>query len=274
MSPLKLQELSTGSTDGDSQLDRIIDDFEHRWLKGDSPDIEATCREYSQKAGESPRKSSVADCALQLAIVDLELRWRIASPEARRGTDWYRQHLTIYGLDEAKLRLLAFNELEVRSRWGDSPRFEQLVSEQFPSAGEANRCEIARLFCSEIELRFPIVCNVSSEATHRFRTILQTPCVVGRQRSSDPAIHDLRYCPREQMMRLVIADRTENFISRVQVKLERISVNELCVTPMSESVPCFLGSRRLADKSEHTLAVSPGGIMLAFGGFLMHFKRL
>lgn len=262
------------SSDGDTKRDEIIDAFERQWLEQPQPpDIVQVCQDYLASFSHETESVPLTDFILELAIVDLELSWRRGAPTARRNTDWYRIQLSCFGLNDDQLRTLAFNELEVRSRWGDQPKISTLVREQFPNANNDELTSIIIQFAEELELRFPIVCNISTETEHRYRTTLKTPCIIGRQRSSDASMNDLQYCERDQAMRMVIARREENFISRRQLKIERLSVNQLSLTLLSKSVPSYAENRRLLVNEPTTITLTPRGGIITFGGFIMHLRQ-
>ena len=265
------------STDGDSRLDKIIDEFEQRWLHGDEiPEIVEFCRGAladNLKLAEVERPS-LSRIVLALALVDLEFRWRNKQVTTKRGTAWYCRNLKPYGFDESSFLPLAINELEVRSRWGDKPEIQSLVAEQFPDRPQHDLDSIASQLKEELELKLPILCSVTTEAEYRLRVELKTPCVIGRQRSSDPKCPDVRFCDRDDLLRLVIAGHSENSISRKQIRLDRISANRLVITSLSNGVPSYLGKRRLAPGKPQTFILPTYGIVISFGGFSVHLKHL
>lgn len=275
MSPSDL--CSIDSTDGDSRRDIIIDEFEHRWLNGtEPPDIIEFCRNSLARTLQLPEaeQPSLPNVVIALALVDLEFRWRSDTPTSKRGAAWYHRKLKAYGLDESRFLLLALNELEVRSRWGDKPIIRSLVAEQLPGRPQQDLDSLACQLRDELELKFPIVCSISTDTEHRFRADLKTPCVIGRQRSSDPKCPDVRFCDRDNVIRFVVAGRKENSISRIQLKLERIAVNTLIITSISDNVPTYLGNQRLAAGEAKIFTLPPSGKIVSFGGFFMHLKRL
>lgn len=275
---MNLSDLRTiESSDGDSKRDRIIDQFEQQWLNESSPpNIVEFCRYCVENEREliEADERSLPSITLALALVDLEFRWRYDSKARPKGTAWYYQQLHPFGLDEARMLILASNELVVRSRWGDRPIVKDLAAAQLPDASEDDVKSLEEQLRVELESRFPIACNVYTKSIHRFRADLKTPCIIGRQRSSDPKNQETHMCPRDNILRYVVAQQHENSISRKQLRIERISVSDLCITSLSTNVSTYWESTELKVGQTTRITLPANGTVLRFGGFFMHLQQV
>jgi hypothetical protein len=265
-----------------SSWDAIIDRFEACWLAGKTPpDVIEYCRQVSDPSQSANVENDGDACfqppslVFQLAVVDLELSWRVGPEKSRRDTDWYRKELGRFGMTEQEVKVLAWNEMEIRSRWGDRPRIDAMVAKQFPAASIAQREQIQAEYRHQLESRFPIHCIVSTDFHHRTRVTLKTPCVLGRQRLNDPPAGGPPYYSSEhRIWRMVVVGKDEVHVSRDQVRFDRLSANELRITAISPAVGCYLDGKRIATASPIEVSVEPSGAAVVFSDLQVSLRRV
>ncbi len=260
---LELAEGDTPST--------LLDSFEAWWCEGKQiPSIVDYCNACTQI--DSLRGTRVA---WELAMVDLEFRWRkTTDPTLRRSTHWYVKNLAEYGFEELDRRELSLHEWIVRSRWGDQPTLDEFVAEQWPEKTAHEREDYRRELREQLELLFPIECNVGNETQHLLRVYLQTPCLVGRQRSTDRPAPSCQYDEAQGLWRLVVSGRSQNSVSREQLQLERVAMNLVRAVPLSDVVSSYVGDNCLANGKATDLKISPRGTELRFGNVCLYLRRV
>lgn len=255
---------------GASSLPRIetaLDHFEERLLSDtEPPDVLAAVASLSDVAGFAERRGP-----WEMAMMDLELRWRRDDPRLRRGTEWYAEHLGPLGLSATDIEELSTHEMIVRSRWVDRPRIDQLVGQQFPAvAGELRQQHRNRLV-RQMEIHFPIFAVVRLGRQEYFRSEVRTPCVFGRQRSTDPAVQCLYLDKATRLWRIVVAPRQRNSISRDQVMVRRLAIDQLLIEPLSHTVGCYLGGQRMQTGQPEVLRIGMQQLELRFHDVTVRF---
>lgn len=250
-----------------SQIEAALDTFEERLLSGsEPPDVVTTVASLCNLHGFAERRGP-----WEMAMTDLELRWRRDDPQLRRGTEWYARHLGPLGLSAQDVEELSTHELVVRSRWADRPCVEQLVAEQFPGiAAELRRQHHERLV-RQLEIHFPVICVARLEHQEHFRTTIHTPCVFGRQRSTDPAAPCLHFDPERGIWRVVVAERQQNSISRDQVMVRRLASDQLLLEPLSPTVSCYLGGQPMRMGQPEVLRIGVQQLELRFRDIAVRF---
>lgn len=250
-----------------SQIEAALDSFEERMLSGsEPPDVITTVAALCKLHGFAERRGP-----WEMAMTDLELRWRRDDARLRRGTEWYARHLGPLGLSPEDIEELSTHELVVRSRWADRPPVKQLVAEQFPGvAAELRRQHYDRLV-RQLDIHFPICCVIRRDHQEHFRTTVHTPCIFGRQRSTDPASPCLHFDPAKGIWRVVVAERQQNSISRDQVMVRRLASDQLLIEPLSPAVGCYLGGKSIRTGQPEVLRIGVQQLELRFRDIAVRF---
>lgn len=250
-----------------SRIEAALDLFEERLLTDAvPPDVVATVATLSDLPGFAERRG-----AWELAMMDLELRWRRDDPQLRRGTDWYAKHLGPLGLTPTDVEELSTHEMIVRSRWVDRPHVDQLVDQQFPGVASNIRQRHYDRLVRQMESYFPIFCFVRLGHQEYFRSEVHTPCVFGRQRSTDPAVQCLHFNEQTRLWRMVVTERHRNAVSRDQVMVRRLAIDQLLIEPLSRTVGCYLGGRRMQTGQPEVLQIGLQQLELRFHEISVRF---
>lgn len=230
------------SSEPSGAFEAALDQFEEQWLRNDSPpNVIAAVTELRQLTGFAERR-----VAWELAMSDLEFRWRHTDPIRRRGSRWYAEKLGPLGLTEADVEELCLHELIVRSRWADRPPIESLLESQYPGMAEESRCRHRSRMVRQLEAHFPLECVVNVEGGNRFRAQVPTPCVFGRQRWNDPEPGGPHPDAANEGWRIIVVEREQSRVSRNQILIRRLAVHQVSVELLSENVGCHLQEQRLS----------------------------
>lgn len=249
--------------------DELLDRFEHAWLAGSTPpDLLDFCR----RGAKSELLSAPA--VLQLAMTDLEFRWRKAPRELPLTLRWYRVNLREFGFGLREVEQLGKHEFVVRCYWGDQPTIEDLVAEQFPDGSALATEERMRAYLEQLDQAFPLTANVTVDDRHYFRCHLKSPCELGRRRTGEPrppALVPLDHSPHH---RLLVADRQRNNISRQQLLLRRVGLDQIDITALSRNVGCHVGGYRLPFRQAVRCPIIPLGLEIRFHHVILHLRRV
>ncbi|XZE53493.1 hypothetical protein SH139x_005241 [Planctomycetaceae bacterium SH139] len=250
--------------------DALLDRFEHEWLTAASPpNLLDYCR-WGAKSKQLPPPA-----LLQLAMTDLEFRWRKGAGELPLTLTWYRQHLRQFGFGLVELEQLGSHELVVRCYWGDQPAIEDLVAEQFPDASAGAAEERTQAYLEKLDQAFPLTANVTVAGRHYFRCHLKSPCELGRRRTGEPhppaLLPPLNYPPHH---RLLVADRQQNNVSRQQLLLRRVALDQVDITALSRNVGCHVGGCRLPVRQTVRCPIIPLGLEIRFHHVILHLRRV
>lgn len=250
-----------------SRIEEALDNFEERLLSDSQPpDLLAAVAALRDVDGFAERRGP-----WEMAMTDLELRWRRDNPELRRGTRWYADHLAPLGLSPLDVEELSTHEMVVRSRWADRPSVEQLVDQQFPGvAGEIRQQHRERLI-RQMEVHFPIFCVVTLDRQQHFRGKIHTPCVFGRQRSTDPSAQCIHHDEQTGLWRVIVAERHQNSISRDQAMVRRLAIDQLLIEPLSPTVSCYLGGKPMRRGQPEILRIGLQQLELRFRDISVRF---
>ena len=246
---------------------RLLDQFEDRWLgDGETPDVLAFCHQL-------PESARRGDLLLQLASTDLELRVRLGRGESLRSAGWYLRKLRPFGLDTEFAVELAVHELVVRSFWGDRPRIDGLIEQQFPKCSATEHANLAARYRWELDQRFPVSLQFSNGPLRIYRTVLRSTNEIGRQRHGEPDPPASYLVPNSDVTRILIAGRQQNSISRRQLRLLRAGVDCVELVPLSESVSTYINKSRLrlAQASCHEIPLL--GLEVRFHEFVLKLRR-
>ncbi|WP_164100894.1 hypothetical protein [Candidatus Laterigemmans baculatus] len=229
------------SSETSGAIEAGLDEFEGQWLRGPTPpDVVRTVEALQRHPGAEAQR-----LAWEVAMSDLELRWRHHDPAMRRGSRWYAERLARHGFSAVDFEELSAHELVVRSRWGDRPAIDALLDEQFPGIGGDARQQHRQRLLTQLELHFPVSCIVKVDGGSRFRAEIPTPCVVGRQRIHDPAPGTPYLDAETDQWRMVVVDRQQNRVSRSQAVIRRVAVHQVSIESISPNVGCYLDQQRL-----------------------------
>jgi len=247
----------------------LLDRFEHEWVTGASP---PNLLEFCCQGAKSELLSAPA--VLQLAMTDLEFRWRKAPGELPLALRWYQTNLQEFGFGLREVEQLGRHEFVVRCYWGDQPTIEDLVAEQFPDASARATEERMRVYLEQLDQAFPLTASVTVAGRHYFRCHLTSPCELGRRRTGEPlppALLPLNHPPHH---RLLIADRQQNNISRQQLLLRRVALDQVDITALSSNVGCHVGGYRLPVRQAVRCPIIPLGLEIRFHHVILHLRRV
>lgn len=255
------------SSETPGAIEAALDEFESQWLRDQAPpDVVKTVAALQQSPGFGAQR-----IAWELAMSDLELRWRHHDPAMRLGSRWYAERLEPLGFTPQDLEELSSHELVVRSRWADRPTIEGVLEEQFPGIRGDDRRRHQQRLLEQLEAHFPLACVVKVDGGSRFRTEIPTPCVVGRQRSQDPAPGNPHLDSETGQWRMIVVDRQQNRISRSQAIIRRVAVHLISVESISENVGCYLDQQRLPLKQPVVVEITARPRELRFQNVAVRF---
>lgn len=247
----------------------LLDVFEQLWLQASTPpDITQYCQQKYGDIGFVERR-----VAWELAMTDLEFRWRRNRASMRRTTSWYAEHLTRFGLTNSDVEELRNHEWIVRSRWADKPTVAEFCKEQFPKVPANELTSIHAHFRTILEAEFPIHCRWSIAGKPASEVQLPTPCTMGRQRSKEPPPLALVHHQDKQCWRLVVAPRELNTVSRDQLQITRLAIDVVEIIPLSELVDCFIESIRVQKGVRSEYQLGPHGLEVRFGNCIVWLRR-
>jgi hypothetical protein len=249
---------------------RLLDVFEQEWLQASTPpDITQYCQQRSGESSFVERR-----LAWELAMTDLEFRWRSTKASMRRNTLWYAEHLARFGLTSKDVDELRDHEWIVRSRWADKPTVAEFCKEQFPDVPASELASVHHHFRAILEAEFPLHCRWSFAGQPASEVQLPTPCTAGRQRSKEPPPLALIHHQDKQSWRLVVAPRELNTVSRDQLQLTRQAIDVIEIIPLSELVDCFIESIRIQKGVRSEFQLGARGIEVRFGNCILWLRRV
>lgn len=253
--------------------EELLDRYETLWrAQTDPPELVEFCRLNLPESAAQRRAQQVRDCVLQLAVTDLELRYRLAAAEHHRGLQHYAAELVPEWLSMDQLPDLGVEELVVRGRWGDRPRIDDLIAEQFPHGDEVSRSEVETLYLQRLEEEFPCSVRVWRAESSPAYFWLRTPCLVGRQRSHDPSPPAWSSGQGARLHRLIVAERTDSHVSRRQCLIQRVSVDRLEIGSLSQHVSTRLGGRKLRAGESLEVCLEPLGLEIQLASVTLGFQ--
>lgn len=229
-------------------MEQEIESFERDWVRGEPPSIFQRLEQARSRTG---KPAAAERLALELALVDIEFRWRSGTAGRTRKSAWYRM---TFKLSDASVEQLAWHELLVRSCWGDRPSIDSVV-EQLPHPEET-----AAVLHQLLQRRFPLYLLVrSTVGDSSLEVPLVGKVVIGRQRTGDPLPLGCRTAGREQglpVTRVIIADELDSSTSRTQIILRRASVDEIELQAARRGTAALLDEQRLASEQTHRIRVA------------------
>ena len=267
-------------TDEFVDLDAVLDSYEGLWVNGPSP---PNLIEFAQSI---PAQQEVSESELhafwfELATIDMEMRFRTGKRNLRRNSGWYAEHFAPQRMSEQSLEDLTLQEMVIRCHWGDRPQIAAFVHEHYPDRTSDFHDRYAARILDRIDSEFPMEAVVTvddeqgtqseSGKKHPPRTEvhLLTPCIVGRQKSSEPAPVRLCRDAETDHHRLIVVDRKRDSVSRMQLALKRLAVDRLQVTPISTKISTLVDGARLAPGKPVVFPIHYLGIQIGFGPVLI-----
>ena len=250
-------------------LDRCLDKYEALWQSGHAPP------DLVDYAAQLPQAAIAAGADRELALVDLEHRWRMffrpGRPLAAAGEfaglpnlpRWSDYFLVLPACDPAWLEG-ACREFRVRQLFGDRPDYRDFA---------ANYPAIA----AELDQRLP---ELAAELTRATVSVIQNEqCIyscplpprleVGRRRVDEPSAPVL--LQTENIPRLLIAELTLAHVSRAQFQLQVVAKDRLVVQHVAGRgyVDCIPGDRL----KEHASCELPVPCRLHLKGIGLRIER-
>jgi len=224
-------------------LDRCLDDYEALWQAGQAPP------DLVGYAAQLPTAAIAAGAHRELALVDLEHRWRLffrpGGPIASAGRfaglpnlpAWSDYSQVLPGCDSLCLDGVC-REFRVRQLYGDRPDYRD-VAARYPA------------IAANLEQRLP---ELAAELTRATVSVIQdgqptyacplpSRLEVGRRRVDEPPAPIL--LQSESGPRLLIAELTLAHVSRAQFQLQVVAKDRLFVQHVAARgyVDCFPGER-------------------------------
>lgn len=253
----------------DSKVGNCLEQFESEWLENsDPPDFIHYCQKFP------PGTVDAREAVCALAMIDLELGWRSNSSPLFRPCTWYLEQLAPWQLTRSQTHELVASEFIVRSRWKDRPQIEEFIATRPTSIVTGEQDWWRRQLRELLDELFPIIGDISIELHHRLRCNLRTPCIVGRQRSRERSGPALIASESGDSWRLIVANRDQTNVSREQLRFNRLSIDQLEVTLLSQNVASKIDGRTLNPNSPAICRVSELGITLAFSSVLIQLRRI
>jgi hypothetical protein len=227
----------------DDHFEEACEAFELQWIAGaEPPDLRAVLegrRDHGDLAG----------LARELAMVDLEWRWRKAGERRRYPARWYHKRLREFGLSDDDAAQIARHELLVRSRWGDQPPVDKVAF-----GVPAPPLSLAQLH-QTLNERFSVQILVAWDRRTKLKTTYGGPLNFGRQRSEDvapvaviatpPSEGRAPPNPEEPVASIVFAPTSARRISRLHYRVTRLSVDCFVTEVRGPGTPCRVDGRSL-----------------------------
>jgi hypothetical protein len=249
---------------------QVLDSFEQQWIEESyPPDIHDFCTRLQDRPSFQERRT-----VWELAMTDLEFRWRRAKPSLRRSVNWYVSQLSGFGLTAHDIEDLRCHEWIVRSRWADKPTVTAFCLEHLPEADQQQLVALQNRLRTTLEAEFPMQCRVSLGGQPASDIQLHTPCTVGRQRSQEPPPLALIHNQAAESWRMIVAPRELNSVSRKQLQITRMSIDAVEIVPLSGLVDCFVESIRLPEGAHSEYKIGPRGIEVRFGHCILWLRRV
>ncbi len=225
------------------QIDKICDDFERLWARGDRPCIENFVATVDE---------SNAELLVELMRVDLHYAWKTYDPAGGNAQPTLEERLCRFPMLRRRERLipLIVDEFRVRQKFGDAPDYPRFLL-SYPEIAEELTPTLQQI---AMELtRAKLIAY--DKANNSFETAVDGPLEIGRQRSKEPAPM-CRVKGQSSADRIVIADRGENTIGRQHIQLEVVAMNRILITARSqEAVTTVTGTGILKAGEQVTVSL-------------------
>lgn len=228
-----------------TSTDALLDRLDFLWKDGLAPnlnDLLAGCHDPMARA--------------ELCAADLEWRWRVQglSPITAWPASNYQAILGDAWSLPACRQLLIDAEWLARSAWGDKPHIDHFVAHH--QLAESQKGSLWKKLDQVVQMKLIVGCS----SKNVFEFSVPFDITLGRQNSWEPS--SPAWLP--DTGRLVVADMQQRNISRKQLGLRRVRVEEIELINLSE---------RRALKID-IYEIAPGGTMNAFLPFVFSYNNL
>lgn len=227
-----------------TSMDTLLDRLDFLWKDGLAPNLYDLLTACDDPVGRA-----------ELCAADLEWRWRMQgqNPLTAWPASAYQAFLGDAWSLPACRQLLIDAEWLARSAWGDKPHIDDFVTHH--QLAESHRGGLWKKLDQVVQMKLIVGCN--SKDVLEFTVPLDI--TLGRQNSWEPCAP--AWIP--ETGRLVVADIQQRSISRKQLGLRRVRVEEIELINFSE--------RRTLKIDIYEIA--PGGTMNAFLPFVFSFNH-
>jgi hypothetical protein len=228
-----------------TSTEALLDRLDFHWKDGLAPDLNELLKDFRDPVGRA-----------ELCAADLEWRWRsqgLSLIAAWKASDYQAFLGDAWSMPNCR-QILIDAEWLARSAWGDKPHIDHFVAHH--QLADTQRASLLNKLDQVVQMKLIVGCN--SKSVLEFN--VPSDITLGRQNPWEPS--SPAWIP--ETGRLVVADIQQRSISRKQLGLRRVRVEEIELINLSE---------RRTLKID-IFEISPGGTMSAFLPFVFRFQHL